>query len=196
MRFPFLAVALLSLASLATTACGEGPRDAAEAQTARILEEGHAPTPFTAAEIREACPDGRVFTMRVIQPGRDPFLNTFTFRDPDAEGVEVEAAMKMEDGHPLSTPKASRSTWEELQSHGSFPADRTILSETEVTTPAGTFQAWLYEVRIDRSGEPPATNQIWFAKDLPGPPIKILKLVADSIRLQSELVSDTTLQGE
>ena len=193
MRRPALA-SLLGLA-LVLAACG-GPDTgnsrggAWPGASQRIVEEGHAPTPFTAAQIREGCPEGRVATFRVIQAGRDPFLQFMRFHDADAEGVEVEMGMMLENGNPVSTPASRRSTWEELQRHASFEADRTILSEGEVTVEAGTFPCFLYEVRVERSGEPPATTRAWFAKTLPGPPVKMEKVVAGQTQLVSELVSN------
>lgn len=180
------------LLALLFAACGEEAMDVAAwpSEAERILEEGHAPTPFTAEQIRAGCPSGRLATFRVIQPGREPFFQTMRFLNADEEGVEVEMAMKLAEGVPMSTPKAERSTWQELQAHGSFEAERTIVSETEVTTEAGTFPAFLYEVTVNRSGEPPATNRIWFAKELPGPPVKVQKVVAEDIVLESELVSN------
>ena len=57
-------------------------------------------------------------------------------------------------------------TWEELRLHARFPAARASRQRAERDTPLGTFAGWLYRVQ----GEEGIT-ELFFADDLPGPPV-------------------------
>ncbi len=179
---------LLLTSCLAAPGCGA--RDEPRAAPVHVLREGDAPTPFTAEEIRRGCPDGRVLTLRITQGGRQGFLQVIRFQDPDEEGVDVVLGMTALDGSPISTPRTEHDTWKELQARYSFPAKDTTITDDEVVLEAGSFDAWRYDVQVTKSGMPPGTNKFWFAKDFPGPPIKIQKEVAGTISLVSEMVSN------
>lgn len=60
--------------------------------------------------------------------------------------------------------------WTDLQSHASFPAEQTEIRTAAITTPAGTFECWVYEVS-DKKKNPSGIQRYWFAKKLPGPPV-------------------------
>lgn len=134
------------------------------------MQPDHAPTPFTADQIREACPVGRQSTFRVEMPGRTPFLQTFHFVEADAEGAMVRFTLRDEGGKFLGEPTTSRSDWRGFQAHASFPAAGTTITETEETVPAGTFVGFLYRVVTEETNV-----EAFFAKSLPGPPVRLIR---------------------
>ena len=134
------------------------------------MQPAHAPTPFTAAQIREACPVGRRSTFRIEMPGRTPILQTFDFVGADAEGAEVRFTLRDEAGKVVGEPTTSRSDWRGFQAHASYPAESTTITEAEETVPAGTFEGFLYRVVTKETGV-----EAFFAKSLPGPPVRLVR---------------------
>ncbi|HEX5135633.1 MAG TPA: hypothetical protein VFY93_01550 [Planctomycetota bacterium] len=134
------------------------------------LRPDHAPTPFTADEIRDACGEGRTDSFRIERDGQKPLTHTMTFLKGDREGVDMEFTTKTEDGK-VAEPVKRHQTWKDLQAHASFPEGDTKLSEEAVEVPAGKFECVLYTVH--RGGDDAPTLRLWFAKKLPGPPVKM-----------------------
>jgi hypothetical protein len=113
--------------------------------------------PFSAQQIRAATRAGRRYVWRTTTPGGAETM-TLRFRAVDDSGATLES----DDGR---APR--RVTWDELEGHARFPADRTTRSEDTVEVPAGSFEAWVYETR-----DPPEVKRTWFARELPGAPVK------------------------
>ncbi len=134
----------------------------------RRLRADHAPTPFSAAEIRAACRPGRSNLSRVSRPGRQDSLKEFRFVEWTEERGTHETLRRSSDRTPLGEPKRATTTWAEFQAHASFKADVTTIFEEEITVPAGTFRCDLYRVR---NAERNLETEVWFAHELPGPPI-------------------------
>jgi hypothetical protein len=132
-----------------------------------IMEEGHLPTPFSAAEIRSGCPAGRTIRLRVVKPGSPVMVQAIQFLASDAKGADHETRQYLA-GDPAGDPVVRRSTWNEFQGHASFPAAATSLGEEEIETPAGRFDCWRYTI----AGAEGA-NTFWFAQTLPGMPVKV-----------------------
>jgi hypothetical protein len=132
-----------------------------------ILEAGHAPTPFTAAEIRRGCPVGRTIRLLVEIEGQAAFLSVNRYVEADAEGATVERRRFTLPGDPLGEAAQDRETWLELQAHASFPADRTEVAEERMETPLGELDCLRYTVN-----EGVTVQTFWFAKTAPGMPIK------------------------
>ncbi len=115
-----------------------------------------APTPFTAEEIRAGCPPGRtVTTQTTSKDGTTVSVTTFL------EGNDVGAQCDFDGERGFVT-------WEGLRAHASFPADATTITEETITTALGTFDCLRYDVARE-SG----IDRFWFAKNLPGMPIRI-----------------------
>jgi len=132
----------------------------------RILHEGHAPTPFTAEEIRAHCVDGLRVTL--AEHGEDGVTHrASTFRNGDLEGVTIESGPSDPDGTPTGPVEGARVTWLDLQGHASFPADRTRVSKETLTGPLGILPCRRYDVR-----GPSGTSTFWFAIDHPGMPVR------------------------
>jgi hypothetical protein len=108
------------ISALALVACRSRPT--AEERTMR---PDHAPTPYTAAQIHDACRPGRMSKYMVELAGSDSRHQIFRFRSADAEGAELEISQTTVDGEALGEPRASRSTWTDFQSHASYPKETT-----------------------------------------------------------------------
>ncbi|MEN2741776.1 hypothetical protein ABCS02_28660 [Microbacterium sp. X-17] len=128
-----------------------------------VLAPGLAPTPFTAAEIRAGCPEGRVSVVR--HPDR---LVAIRFAEGDDEGAWIEDTPLDEEGRPAGEVERERSTWLELQEHAAFPAEHTTIDRVELLGPLAQRRCLRYRVR---RGD--ATLVFWFAVDLPGMPIRV-----------------------
>jgi len=150
------------------------------------LYPDHLPTPFSAAEIRDACGPGRTLRFRLERAGADPLIRVTRFTGGDAEWAEADSWVESVDGLVLGEPEASRSTWLQLQEHASFPAAETVRTEEELTTPAGTFAC----LRYDRT-DPDGTWRFWFARDLPGQPIRFENELSGKVVFSSTLVQHT-----
>jgi len=140
------------------------------------LKPDHARTPFSAAEIRAACPAGRVTVLRMERLTGERFLQVFRFHKGDEEGTELETAMLSPDGKNQLSSQRGRTKWADLQAHASYPKDQTTRTEKRVKTPAGTFDCWQYLVVTklqDKGVERTMERRFWFAKNLAGPPVKM-----------------------
>jgi len=137
---------------------------------ANRMESGHAPTPFSAEEIRSGCPKGRKIVFQVEMFGKPLLFRTTEFVSADEEGTVMETVTAGADGKQLGKRQMVIAKWKELQAHASFPGDRTEIRTEKHTTPAGTFDCWLYTVKETKKGK---TNvkRLWFAFSLPGPPV-------------------------
>ena len=147
-----------------------------------VLEAGHAPTPFTAAEIREGCPPGRTVRLRVEATGEPTATRIIRFLDGDEHGGSQEFLNIDADGASLGPASTARSTWLEFQSHASFPSDRTAVTREQLETPIGSLMCLRYTVANND-----AVDTFWFAEQLPGMPVAFTK------RVDGELVSRVTM---
>jgi hypothetical protein len=163
-----------------------GPHITARRRDPHILEPGHAPTPFTAAEIRRGCPTGRTIRLRVEIEGQAPFLSVNRYVHADADGATVERTRFTLDGLPLDEPVEGRETWLELQAHASFPADRTEVAPERIETPLGVLECLRYTVTDGATVE-----TFWFAKTAPGMPIKYTTQDAGKVSSVVTVIEDT-----
>lgn len=131
------------------------------------LDPTHAPTPFTAAEIRRACPAGRVIVVRHHHPGGLTHETVTTFRACDVDGAEMTQDEPGPDG-TLVTTSTHRVTWLDLQRHASFPEATTTISVETITTPMGSLECLRYDV-----AGPDTEQRFWFARSLPGMPVRV-----------------------
>ena len=144
------------------------------------------PTPYTAEQIREATTPGRRYRFRTVAGGRTSII-TMEFVEVDPEATVVESSVFDADGNRASPAQTARSTWEELRLHASFPAAATTTEDATVTVPAGTYEATLYTVRAGDQVE-----RFWFARELPGPPVKMeQQTAAGDVVFTMELLEHT-----
>lgn len=157
-----------------------------ETRDPHVLAPGHAPTPFTADEIRAGCPTGR--TIRLLVEGVDetPFHRVSRFVECDEAGATLERSRLSLDGSPLAEPEVDRMTWRDLQAHASFPAEDTTVEHERIQTAIGELDCLRYTVREG------ATDRIfWFAKDRPGMPIRSLTRTGGRVVTAVSVVDDT-----
>lgn len=155
---------------LLVASCGGAAREARMPDPANRLTPGHTPTPYSAEQIREACPDGRQDFYRIEVPGRPTIIRITTFVKGDGESVQFSTRQEDEDGAVLGKPSSSRARWEDLQAHASFPSEQTEISQDRCQVPAGAYDCWVYRVRRREKGRLRETR-FWFAKQLAGPPV-------------------------
>jgi len=144
--------------------------DEKPAEDPRRLKPGDAPTPYTADEIRKACPEGRTDVFR-IEAMAGVTIMTMKFGKCDENGAEIETTVAKEDGAALGS-RTRTATWKELQEHGSFPEKETTITEETVEVPGGKFDCLLYTVVQKMEGAGTATVRMYFPKDRAGPPVK------------------------
>lgn len=133
-----------------------------------VLAPDHLPTPFTAEEIRLACPPGRTLRYAHERSGQPTVIRVTRYVSVEADGCIQESWQESPDGGaPLNEPERSTATWLDLQQHASFPAATTTRDEEEIEVPAGRFKCWRYTRVDDR-----VTWRFWFARDLPGSPVQ------------------------
>jgi hypothetical protein len=131
------------------------------------LEADHLPTPFTAAEIRDATLPGHTLRLRVEVQGQEPILRATRFVETDDQGAVQEFRRFTPKGEPLDEPVRRRSSWLDFQRHASFPAATTSVSEEPIELEFGRFDA-LHYMAVDGD----RVEHYWFARSLPGMPVK------------------------
>ena len=99
--------------------------------------------------------------------GAEPHRRTNRFVECNEEGALVERTRTAMDGTPLEPPESGWATWLEMQGHASTPSDRTTIEPALLETPMGTLDCLRYTVVEDNRVE-----TLWFAKSLPGMPIR------------------------
>lgn len=139
-----------------------------------ILYEGHAPTPFTAEQIRRGCPQGRTVTTLTETADGATETHISRFLDCDAEGATYVTG----DGE-------RRVTWIELQAHASFPADATSISRETIETSLGRLRCLRYEV-----AEGAQRRVFWFDETRPGMPVLFTVEGDGGVLTRSTVVAD------
>jgi hypothetical protein len=151
-----------------------------------IFRPGDFPTPFIAAEIRAGCPAGRVIKLRVEAPIHDPMIRVVRFVETDDARAIQEVQVFDTEGKPHADASRTSHTWEEFQSHASFPKDKTTAVDEILDGPMGSLPCSRYTV-VDQA----ATNLIWFAKDLPGMPVRAETYDEGSLVYSMEMIENT-----
>lgn len=152
----------------------------------RVVDPGHAPTPFTADEIREGSPDGRTVLVQHDFPNADPQFWKTRFVSSDETGPEVVNQQVEADGTPIGSETKMRVTWDELQAHASFPKEVTTIEETTTRTPLGEVECLLYTV-----SDGVEEKKLWFARTLPGMPVRTQHLTQNIETASTMVISDT-----
>jgi hypothetical protein len=159
------ALALAPLLASGALGCGgSAPPPAAPA----AADDAPAPYPFTVAEIRIGCPTGRTLEYRVEPAGQPAHVERWTFTPVDDDTVKVTTAKFDPVGNPAGDPTSDTAKWAELHEHAHFMHAQTKIYNESITVPAGTFEVLKYVVT---NGDEVKT--LWFARSLPGPPVKM-----------------------
>jgi hypothetical protein len=133
-----------------------------------VVQPNHAPTPFLAEEIHAACPVGRTIRQLVEVEGEDPIVRVQRYVWSTERYSTTERWQESLDGARLGPSEFRDATWLELQAHASFPQWQTEISQDAIETPLGLVDCLRYSV-TDEDG---IVNTMWFARHLPGMPIK------------------------
>ena len=124
--------------------------------------------PFSAAQVRDATPEGRQYRFRIEQPGKPPFIQVLEFVDVDEHGATLRQRSMAQGAPPDAGETAqARVSWAALESHGRSPLGTTRVSVERITVPAGTFDCLRYTIRKGAH-----VTRSWFARVLPGAPIQ------------------------
>jgi hypothetical protein len=126
------------------------------------------PTPYTAEQIRQAFAPGKQLMFGMETPEGKP-VQHWRVLEADETTVTIEYRTQGQEQAATQTH-----TWVELQQHASFDAAETTRVEETRTEALGTFDCWIYT----RSREGEVTTFV-FAKELPGPPLKMTTVVGD-----------------
>ncbi|MGO8995423.1 MAG: hypothetical protein ACLQVI_19095 [Polyangiaceae bacterium] len=160
-----LACALAALPGVLVLAwgCG-GAKPPPPVETASVA----APYPFSVSEIRAGCPFGRVIEYRIEKAGSPPRVESWAFTPVDNDTVSIATTAFDLAGNPIGSPTHQTAKWTELHEHAHFPSAATTISNESLSTSAGTFDVMRYVVT---QGDEVRTY--WFARTLPGPPVKV-----------------------
>lgn len=157
---------------------------ASSAASTPVSADAIAPIPYTEDELRVSCRDGHQLVFRVEAEGKPTLRRTMRFVGADETGVEVESIDTTEDGKLAGEPGSSRATWSDLRRHAAFPRSTTTLAPATIETPVGSFPSTLY---VTKDGD--TVRKFWFARDLPGPPVRF------STEKNGRIVFSSTLVG-
>ena len=130
-----------------------------------VLQEGHHPTPFTAAEIRAGSQRGRTVRQRIEVDGEPVVLRVQQWLTVDDEGATRVVATVGADGGWRDV-RQSHSTWLALQGHASMPIATTTVDEVTLDSPMGPLDCLRYTT-LDGD----AVETFWFARAYPGMPV-------------------------
>ncbi|NNC93520.1 MAG: hypothetical protein HKN80_13625 [Acidimicrobiia bacterium] len=149
-----------------------------------ILHPGHAPTPFTAAEIRAGCPVGRTIRL-AIQAGGASHTRVIRFVACSEDGASQESQAFTEWGETLGEPTMNWTSWAQFQEHASFPQAATSIEVEALNTPLGRLECRAYTV-VDGD----EVTRFWFAVPRPGMPVRVEQTVAGEVVQTTIMVDD------
>lgn len=136
--------------------------------------------PYTAAQIASACPAGRKIKLEAMIMGEAPGqvekqFQVLEFKAVDATKATIVATFLDAKGQPTGDREETDVAWEDMRLQNEHPKAHTKRTEGELVTPAGTFQCWIYTVSSvpDDSEIEMGDTVFWYAKDRPGPAVKI-----------------------
>ncbi|HLE59880.1 MAG TPA: hypothetical protein VJA85_09560 [Candidatus Limnocylindria bacterium] len=156
---------------------------------AHRLRADHLPTPFSATQIRDGCPAGRVIRLREESPGELATYRRIRFVEVDRDGAVQEYQATDADGAPIGAATRRRSSWLALQGHASQPADATSVEEVDLELTFGRFACWRYVVR-----RPEGEMRFWFAQVLPGMPVRVEAWVDGALGERTVMI-DSRMEG-
>jgi len=182
----------LAVAAAGSLACVSQPgEDSAAEPRVRddlLLSPELLPTPFSAAEIRDGNTPGTTRTYLVMTGGELELERTTFLEDPKGL-ARFRSERRGLDGESLGEPGEAAAPWEALQRHASYPRAEAARTDAICTTAAGRFDAWLYDWRQPaRDGEPASRHRVWFAKEVPGPPVLYETTVDGELVFRMELI--------
>lgn len=149
-----------------------------------LLEAEHAPTPYTADEIRAATPEGLEVTTETVSREGGTRRERTTFVRCGEDDADIATVRLDEHGAPIGEVRRGTARWLDLQAHASFPAAITTRTEDTIDHPLGRLTCWRYDV----DGEHGSTT-FWFAHDTPGMPVRYGTVIDGELRDVTEVVA-------
>lgn len=145
------------------------------------------PAPFPATMIRHAAFEGKQMLYHIEARGETPYLRLTTYLEVYDTHVVFEFENLDAEGNLIDEAVEGTATWEELEGHATYPKSMTTVSQMPLDVVAGSFDCWLYEVKIV-SEDGPGMIRAYFAKERPGPPIRFEQSVDGELTYLMELV--------
>jgi len=143
----------------------------ATAQSDLVPRTRMAPAPFTAEQVREACPEGRRLVVRIAGPAGTYRIQTTEFTKVSESTAWFTVTNLDERGRRTAAIRRYRSSWGEFLRYDDFPAERTRTYTKTVRTALGRYRMKVYEVT---DPTPRALVKVYyFAESLPGPPLRV-----------------------
>jgi hypothetical protein len=148
-----------------------------------------APPPFTADDIRRATKVGRRYVFRMVDEGRVA-IRTLEFIAVGPDRVTTRGQNFDESGAPLDAPHDAVASFADLVKHATYPKEGTTIERSKMTVPAGEIDCIRYTIDQVRDGLR-TVSRVYFAADLPGPPIGMTVEVDGKIAMTLELLEHT-----
>ena len=144
--------------------------------------EAMLPPPYTAAQIRDAMPEGLVVRHRHRRGDQE---HETTWHVIEAH----EGGLTMGYGTPAA-PDAEKAehTWADLRDHAAFPAAQTTWAEERIDTALGPLDCRRYEV-LGRDDDGPLVQRFWFCPAVAGAPVRLRVHRGDAVVSEMELVA-------
>ena len=147
---------------------------------ANRMQEGFAPTPFSAEEIKEYCKPGHETRYLFEKEGQKSVIQIATFLEStDPTKARFSSRQESTEGELVKDEGIVEVEWSTLQAHASFPAQPTTIVEELLTLEDTEYDCWKYTMVRTMKPTPVTTATVtmtlWFAKDMPGPPIKMIQ---------------------
>ena len=140
-----------------------------------------APRPFTAEQIAEHMPVG-TWRRYLMEPAGEPgFEELSTVLLCQGAGLTLESRAFDLDGSARGQPQHMTAHWTDLRDHATWPAEATVIRETQLALPSGTFDCLRYTVTTEALGVP-VVSRFYFAEDHPGAPVRYEE-VRDGVRV-------------
>src|SRR5829696_969798 len=146
-----------------------------------------APTPYTAAQIRDATKVGRTYEFVIERPDGPPARRRMVFVAVTPQRATFESVMIDHKGVAAASPERGEATWEELRDHAKYPKAATTIEAATATTPAGTFSCRRYTV-VENGPTGETRTIACFADELPGPPVEMRKEVGGKMVMTMSLL--------
>lgn len=170
---------VMSFSLVLLTACGGESQQGGDAlwpagwpdAAARTLDEKFAPAPYTAEQLREACPSGLRLYYEVEEQPKPPNFVLFAFDRCNEDGLDLVVSDVSPEGKILGVPESRRMSWKEFQGENATPVEYTKMHRETVEVPAGTFDCIVYTVTSE-GPDGTVTDQTWFPFEQPGPFVK------------------------
>ena len=154
-----------------------------------VSDPAIAPVPFPPGSLAASIRAGAAMVFRVEEAGKAPYLQRMLFATVNAQGCAFENTILDLDGTAQGEPRTAQVSWDALERHAQFPRAHTTISEQSIEIPVGRFDTLVYQSRSEKDGRAVVTTR-WFAKALPGPPVKMAMHVDGALAMSMVLIEN------